>query len=208
MDYEKQIDLIRDLTEKVELGEVTILTGKNGSGKSLLRKMLPRRIADKTGKKDAAHVVSSISMESRSKKKYEFSALAALGIDDPTSPTGAESIHNIDNIFGNATVESPRYIVIDEPEIGMGEELVEALAIKLNDMFNPIPKNTYGIMVITHNRHLIKMIKGNFINLEGLSREEWLDRKIIPTDIKKFEDESLEFYRAINARIEKNEKSK
>lgn len=209
MDYEKQIDIIGESANKIQLNKVTILTGKNGSGKSLLRKLLARSIAEKTGKKDLSHLVASISMESRSQCKHDFGAFQSLGIDDPENPTGAESIHNINMIFKTVKEDSPRYIVIDEPEIGMGEELVAGLVGKLNSMFDPFPKQALGIMVVTHNRYLVKNLENaEFVNLEGLTKEEWLNRIIIPTNIKQFEDDALGLYRAINARIEKNKSKK
>ena len=200
MDYIKQIDeAIKGTAQKVEIGKVTVLTGKNGSGKSLLRKILASYIADKLGKgkDDFKGIVSGISMESRTNKKTDFSALNAMGIDDPTNPTSSETLHNIDSLVRSVSEKEPRYIVIDEPEIGMGEEMVMALVIKLNAMFNPLPAGCNGVLLITHNRYLVKNIVGEFLNMEGQSRDEWLNRELVPTDIKKFEEDSLGLYRAI-----------
>lgn len=38
MDYQEQIQKIRDFCDMIQPNKVTILTGKNGSGKSLVRK--------------------------------------------------------------------------------------------------------------------------------------------------------------------------
>lgn len=197
MDYNAQIQLIKDAGSTVKLGKLTVLTGKNGSGKSLLRKLMGALIAKQTGT-DPSHTVASVSMESRTQRKFDFSALNSLGIDDPTNPTSGETLYNIESLVKAGSSESkPRYIVIDEPEIGMGEEMVAALAIRLNEMFKKIPKSLFGVMIITHNRHLVKNLKGEFINLEGMTKKEWLNRKIIPTDIEQFKEDSLELYRAI-----------
>jgi len=199
MDYTKQIDeAIKGTAQKVEIGKVTVLTGKNGSGKSMLRKILASYIADKLGKDDIKGVVSGVSMESRTQRKFDFGALNSMGIDDPTNPTSSETLHNIDSLVRSVSEKQPRYLVIDEPEIGMGEEMVAALVIKLNDMFNPLPIGCNGVLLITHNRYIVENVKGEFLNMEGQTREEWLNRKIIPVDIEKFKEESLELYRAIN----------
>lgn len=224
MNYEKQIDTIITTAGKIKLGKVTVLTGKNGSGKSLLRKLLAASIfkkLEKAGKKsDIAHLVAAISMETRTQANYDFGAFASQGIDDPTNPTGSETINSIDAIFGSIKEDSPRFIVIDEPEIGMGEELIAALVIKLNAMFYPnagsknkksrmaLPKNAFGILVITHNRYIAENLGSEFLNLEGLSKEEWLTRIIVPTDIKVFQDDAIGLFRAINKRTEKNRKDK
>ena len=205
MDYEKQIDRIKECCDQTKVGVVTVLTGKNGAGKSLIRKLLAGYISEKTGT-DPAHTVASVSMESRTNKKENFSALNAAGIDDPTNPTSSESLYNIKSLVKSLSEKHPRYIVIDEPEIGMGEEMVAALVIRLNEMFETLPIGCLGVMFITHNRQLVKNIKGEFLNLESMTREEWLDREIVPTDLEQFETDSLGLFRAINARMERNRK--
>jgi ABC-type branched-subunit amino acid transport system ATPase component len=208
MDYDKQIDTIKECASTINPHTVTVLTGKNGSGKSLIRKLLSSFLCDKLGTK-VDKTVAAISMESRTQKKYEFSALSASGIDDPDNPTGAESLYNIDSLIKNACVaDNSRYLVIDEPEIGMGEELVMALCIKLNEMFNPLPPGCNGVLIITHNRYLVENITGEFRNIEGMDKTQWLERKLIPTNIKEFEDNAIGLYRAINIRISEYKKNK
>jgi len=201
MDYEKQIDRVIELANKIELDRVTVLTGRNGSGKSLVRKILPGPISEKAGT-DIKHTVASVSMESRTQKKYDFGALSALGIDDPTNPTGSETIHNIEMIMNAVGKDNRRYLVIDEPEIGCGEELVMAIVDKMNGMFGNLPDGCLGILVITHNRHIVKNLKADFINIEGMTKDEWLGREVVPVDIETFRNDALELYRAINKRVE------
>ncbi len=165
-------------------------------------------IADLTGQ-DPGKSVASVSMESRTQQKHDFGALRSIGIDDPTNPTSGETLYNIDSLVKNAISEtSKRYLVIDEPEIGMGEEMVAALCIKLNDMFKIMPVGCLGVLVITHNRYLVGNLNSEFINLECMTRDEWLARPIVPTDLEKFKEDSLGLYRAINDRIETNKKTK
>lgn len=195
MDYQAQIERIKEVSLAIPVCKVSVLTGKNGSGKSLLRKLMGSRIATKLGT-DEKHTVAAISMESRTNKKHDFGALNAMGIDDPTNPTSGETLHNIEGLVKSLS-HGPRYLVIDEPEIGMGEEMVAALAIRLNELFNPLPKGCFGVLVITHNRYLVKHLKAKFFNLEGLTKKQWLEREILPTDIEQFKVDSLELFRAI-----------
>lgn len=205
MDFIKQIDeAIKGTAQKVELNKVTVLTGNNGSGKSMVRKLIAFYLADKLGKKESNHLVASVSMESRTNKKdgtngtMNFDALSAMGIDDATNPTSEETLYNIDSVVKSVSAENPRYIVIDEPEIGMGEEMVAALVIKLNKMFETLPTGVLGVLLITHNRYIVQNINGEFLNMEGKSRVEWLNREIIPTNLEQFKEDSLGLYRAIN----------
>lgn len=202
MDYDKQIDTIFEAAKKVQLNQVTVLTGMNGSGKSLVRKLLSSFLSKRN---DAEIKVCSVSMESRSQLKHDFAALKAVGIDDPEAPTGCETVKNIRRIVNYASDQStPRFIVIDEPEIGMGEELVASLVNELHKLFHPLPSNCIGVMLITHNRYIVRNLKSKFVNMEGMLRSEWLERKIVPTDIAKFEDDSLGLWRRINNRMEEN----
>ena len=204
MDYDLQIEAIKETAKSVNPNVVTILTGKNGSGKSLLRKLVGNYLAEKLGT-PPEKTVASVSMESRSQRKFEFSALASIGIDDPECPTSSESIKNIDMLLSSAChKDNPRYIVIDEPEIGMGEEMVMALAIKLNKSFAVLPEGCLGVLIITHNRYLVTHVQAEFRNIEGMDRHEWLTREIIPTDLKQFQEDSMGLWRAISNIINKN----
>jgi DNA polymerase (family X) len=65
----------------------------------------------------------------------------------------------------------------------------------------PMPENCYGILVITHNRYIVENLKAEFLNLECMTRTEWLQRKIIPTDLEQFEKDSIELFRTVQNRI-------
>ena len=49
-DWNKHVDRIIEIADSIEPGKLTILTGSNGSGKSVIRKLLPTRIQEKLGK--------------------------------------------------------------------------------------------------------------------------------------------------------------
>lgn len=59
------------------------------------------------------------------------------------------------------------------------------------------------MLVITHNRYIVENLKGTFLNFEGMKRDEWLSRKIVPTDIATFEKESSELFHAIQKKLNK-----
>jgi ABC-type dipeptide/oligopeptide/nickel transport system ATPase component len=200
MKPEEKVDSIKEICNQIQPGKVTVLTGKNGSGKSLVRKLLAYYIAEKLGKEDPKGLVNGVSMQSRTQKKYEFSALSSLGIDDPANPTGLETIdNNILPLFKSLENEGSRFLVIDEPEIGAGEELVAAIVNILNDLISTTNHN--GVLIITHNRYVVNNLKVDlFINMEGMSKDEWLNRPIIPTNIQEFKDESLALWRYVESK--------
>lgn len=163
--------------------------------------MLPGAVAEKTGA-DSNHIVASVSMETRTQRRFEFGALSALGIDDPDNPTSLETLYKINKLLEVCSPENKRFLVIDEPEIGMGEEMVAAITILLNKTFESLPDGCLGVLIITHNRHIVSHLNGDFINLEGMTKEEWLNREIIPTDLKQLEEDALGLYRAIVKKIQ------
>ena len=63
------------------------------------------------------------------------------------------------------------------------------------------PENCYGVLVITHSDRVVRTLKHDaFVNLEGMSEEEWLNREIVPTDFEQLEKESNELFCAIRDR--------
>ena len=202
MNYDNQIDNIKSIADKIPIGKVTLLTGKNGSGKSLVRKLTGIYIAEKLGFKNKS-VAASTSLQQRTESRTDFGALSSAMHDDPTSPTSLETFEKIKYLLKICKPDNKRFLIIDEPEIGMGEEMVAALTIFLNESLNPIPENCYGILIITHNRYIVENLTSEFLNLEGLTREEWLSRKIIPTDLKTFEEDSLKLFQTIQNQIKK-----
>lgn len=120
--------------------------------------------------------------------------------DLDSNPTSVSTLHLINQVIDI----KDRFLVFDEPEIGMGEETLMGLINLLNEKFNPLPTDIYGVLVITHSRLVVENLKSDFINIEGMNREEWLNRKIIPADLEEVEDWSLELFRTIQNRINDN----
>lgn len=87
-----------------------------------------------------------------------------------------------------------QYIIIDEPEIGMGEELIMSLVDYLN---RELGKNlNRGFLIITHNRYLVENLNyKKFFNCDGIkTKEEWLTRPMKKANLKILEDNSLFFH--------------
>lgn len=200
MSVEEKLENIKALTDSIQPHKISVLTGRNGSGKSLVRKLLGFYMADKMGKDSPNGVVSGVSMQSRTEKKHDFGALSALGIDNPENPTGLETIDNNLVPLFNSLKQGSRYLVIDEPEIGSGEELVAAMVNWLNETLPTL--DHWGVLIITHNRYIVEHLNYNhFFNMEGLTKDEWLNRKIEPVSLEAFRNDSLELWRHIASKL-------
>lgn len=204
MNYEEQLAKIKEISRKVNLNEVTILTGKNGCGKSLVRKLVGYHLAEKLGlDPEKEPVTAAASLQARTESRPDLGGFSSIMHDDPTNPTSYETFKMIKQLLKVLKVDNKRFLVVDESEIGMGEELVAAFVEWFNSVFEKIPEYCYGVLVITYNRYIVENLKGVFLNFEGMTREEWLNRKIVSVDIEKFEEDSLELFRAIQKRLNK-----
>ena len=114
-------------------------------------------------------------------------------MDEPTDPTSLCSYSNVETLL-NTFVKNPesskRYLVLDEPEIGMTKESQLGLALLI--------KKTYGVLIISNSEYFISRLAniGVFLNMDGYeSVDEWANRTIIPTDFSKLSKESSDLYR-------------
>ena len=201
----KHIDRLLEILDGIEIGKITILTGGNATGKSVIRKILNAHLSKELDKKN---VTSSISMQLRTRGN---SSLLGTGLDSMHSDMEWESTgeHSLDLLCGllktNASKEmadeNKRYIVLDEVETGMSKEVLLGVCNMLNSEMDSILKNTYGILIITHSEDVVRNVKHDaFFNIDGMTEEEWLNREIVPVTPDEIKNWSNALYRAINKR--------
>lgn len=199
-DWNPHIDRLIKIAESIELGKLTILTGSNGSGKSVIRKLLPTRIQEKLGKDSPERLVSSLSFMSR----CALNSMCGINFlrDSEWTSTGDNTVHLLKSILNH----DERFIVLDEVELGMGEELQLSIANYINSIKDEVLKKSYGLLVITHSRIVAKTLKEDaFFNIDGIeTKEEWLNREIVPTDLDQFEKDCEELFVAIRDRSKKD----
>lgn len=189
------VENLLELTDKIEPHKITILTGSNGSGKSFVRKMIGAKMPSRKGKL----TVASTSMERRAGLNM-YGAMGAFMSDADWNPTSMETIKLINGVLS----QEDRYVVIDEPEIGMGEEMVLGLVEHLNVKFKE-PNN--GVLIITHSRLIVEHLEHDlFLNIDGLSHKEWLSRKLVPFGVEELHEKSELMFREIQNRINAAEK--
>lgn len=203
--YEKHLNHLIDLTDSIDVNKITILTGPNGSGKSLVRKLIASTVAKERPEINAKEVVASVSQERRTNSNAAWGAMSSVFSDLPWNPTSLETYHlckrlSQDNLKG-------RYLIFDEPEIGMSEEGILGWSLWFKKTFGDYSS---GILIITHSRILVESLRdiSEFVNISGLSRDEWLNREIIPVDFDQLDEESDKLYQTVQKRIEETKKRK
>lgn len=198
-DYNKHIDYLIDTTKQIKQNEITILTGRNASGKSLVRKLLRASIIEQTGKKKVR--IPHASQELRTHSNPELGALCTFAHDLEWLATSHNTIDTIKKVL---KTENPDFIILDEPEIGLGEELQMGLINYLNANLKKLP---CGVLVITHNKNtVLNLHHDKFLNLEKMTEDEWVNRKIEPLSVKDFKNFSNEFFKVVRDRMNKNKK--
>ena len=189
---EQHVDNLSDIMDNIPSKGITILTGSNGSGKSLIRNQFIFRLAQRAGveAKNFKGKLGSVSMQKRTESQPEWGAMSSVMHDTPWLPTSQNTLDLIDRVIET----SFEYIIIDEPEIGMGEEIVMALVDYLNDKFQK--HSDKGYMIITHNRYIVEHLNSDyFFNLDGIkTKEEWLNRPLVKANLETLKENKLYFY--------------
>lgn len=203
---DEHINRLVQIMDEIEINKVTILTGGNALGKSLIRKQLPFHIVDKLKdvgiEQDIRHVVTSTSMQARTESRPDWGALSSCMHDMPWSSTSDSTIHMLDMLLKER--DEKRYFVIDELEIGMSREVAIGTAMYVNNQLKNLLKISYGLLVITHSADVVKTIKHDkFINIEGLSEEEWINRNVEPVDPKDIQEWANELFKRVEERSKK-----
>jgi ABC-type Mn2+/Zn2+ transport system ATPase subunit len=202
INIEDHINNLIDIRDSIKLNEVTILTGDNATGKSVIRKTLWQHINDLLGIDEQKSFVSDISMERRTGLHPEMGGGGIFLRDCGWTPTSMETYRFIKGVF-QALNSNKRFIVLDEPEIGASKEVQKAFAKYINNFYEEIHDNNkcYGLLVITHSDEIIKNLKcDNFLNIQGLTKEEYLNREIKDIDLEEIEKFSLDLFRGIRDR--------
>ncbi len=200
-DFEKHIDNLIDVCDRIKPNDVTVLVGPNGYGKSLIRKLL----GDPNSELGKA---ASISMQRRTQPNHDFAAFSTLAIDDAETATSNSSFMLIDQLFKST---SKQYLILDEPEVGMGKEAILGLANWVDRKVEERKekKDWNGMLVITHSDYLISNLKyDNFIDLNGLSFEQWKTREINPIDPEALRTWCHKMWLTIVRRSEQNKANK
>ena len=198
-DVKDAFNRLTDAFGSIEFDGITILTGSNGSGKSMIRKQFGFAMARELDLEpiEGHRLIMSTSMDARTGSNPEMGALSGMMRDTEWIATSQDTLDNLKSLFKSAEKVKDKYIIIDEFEIGCGEETTLALTNIINDSLYNLIKNKKirGATIITHSRiGVANLVYDHFVNIEGMTKDEWLNREIIPTDLDKLEENELFSY--------------
>lgn len=174
---------ILDALDQIKTGHVTILTGDNGTGKSLIRKVLCSSLRNQEN--DDTIKIADISMEKRTGLHAGLGGGGVFLRDVEWVATSDNSLSFLYSLFNSA---KDRYLVLDEPELGMSQDLQKSIGIYLSKRIPETMKENRGMLIITHSREFVRSLSVEhvFVNLQKKSEEEWLNESAKEIDLDDF----------------------
>ena len=189
MNYDQQFGKVLDVSDAIPMdGSISVLTGRNGSGKSLVRKFLAIHAKAKH-KKNVVHA----SMQLRTGDHSNLGGLGGIFRDHEEYSTSSHTAYLVQTACRSL---HGGFLCIDEVEVGLGEETILGIVEWLNSNLVESLKGTLGCLVITHSRLVVQNLKyDHWFSLDDYKTpQEWLDRKIVPTDLDKLAKENHDFF--------------
>ena len=174
---------ILDALDQIKTGHVTILTGDNGTGKSLIRKVLCSSLRNQEN--DDTIKIADISME---KRTGLHAGLGGGGVFLRDVEWVATSDNSLSFLYSLLNSAKDRYLVLDEPELGMSQDLQKSIGIYLSKRIPETMKENRGMLIITHSREFVRSLSVEhvFVNLQKKSEEEWLNESAKEIDLDDF----------------------
>jgi ABC-type multidrug transport system ATPase subunit len=172
--------------------KLVLVTGDNASGKTVIRRTYGSR-ARKLGLQ-----VGYIANDSRAgANDNPIAHLMIYGSEDEES-TGAITCKSVTGIFKAVKEWDDNVVIIDEPELGLGEEAQLGMGLFLKQAIDELEDSTKKVIICTHSRQIISVLADvphTFINVgwKYKTAHEWLNRKIVPImpdEVEQFSDET------------------
>jgi hypothetical protein len=136
--------------------KVIVMAGDNASGKSLVCRYIRQRA------QEAGLLSIEISMADRNKKGYMEMArsLGRYGDEDAESTGHLTFYRLVKDIERLQEKKEPWLLVLDEPELGMGEDYFDALGKYIGSLVNDFEANKYcqGVVIVSHAKVLLKSL--------------------------------------------------
>lgn len=94
LSIKNSIEIIRNYMKQIESDKITILTGSNSSGKSLIQQQLAFKLAKELDSSPRKLTID-ISMAKRTTSNPDIDVLTSFIADDPTEPTNLATFYHI-----------------------------------------------------------------------------------------------------------------
>ena len=193
--------LIANLTEGGE-HPLVLITGENATGKSFLRRLYYVLFKEYRG-------IECIHLSQQGRSTGGVMRAFVYG-DESWESTGYISAGTIEGGVRTCNDREKEHAIIwDEPDIGLSDSYAAGVGVEIRKFVENLPKLTFGVVIITHSKHLIKQLlplKPHHLRLgDNKSLESFLNERVKPKDIKKLRDSGIETFRKISAILKRKE---
>ena len=174
---------------------LVVVTGDNGSGKSLVRRMYCAW-ASKRGVEQMP-----FSMQFRSGGGFERAIIFGSEDWEATGIISASAF--LKSISSSANRTNPHLIVWDEPDLGLSEGYSLGMGKEIRRFISNPPKYLWGAVLMTHSKGLlgeaVNGLKPHHLALdENVPLNEWLERREPARPIDGLLEMGLRRFRAIS----------
>jgi hypothetical protein len=174
--------------------KLLVITGENASGKSMIRRFISS-LAKKNN-------IEPISVSPELKQNGGIASCFIFG-DESWKASGCIAANVVMGAISNSQKREHQHIVIlDEPDMGMSDNLAAGCSKKITEYCSISPKNLKLFVVITHRKAMMEVFQkegcshmrvgDNKSDLFKLCRE-----KIKPADPEEVIEKSMELFRTL-----------
>jgi DNA repair ATPase RecN len=149
-------DVLPSLFEEGTNPRALVITGENAGGKSLAVAILRQLSAELAKLEDGKLEVMDIGMNRRVAAGIERSFIFG---HEATESTGNVSIRTaIRGIENSRARDQPHWLILDEPDIGVGDGYHQAIGQYFADFAKTLHPACMGFAVVTHSREIAREI--------------------------------------------------
>jgi len=193
------------LVEPRTLERVWVVSGENAGGKSLFCRALQQIVAADSKEAGSPVEVMRVGMDMRTQSGVLRGMMFGSEQDDSTGKNSVQTL-----LTGISTARSrtnPHWLVLDEPDVGVGEGYRHAIGELFASFATDLPDNTLGFFVVTHAREIAApMIRAGASSVrigdDLRPVEEWLREGDLPKtvdDLRELSRKGTERFRAIGS---------
>ncbi len=195
------------LIEPRQLERVWVISGENAGGKSLFCRAVQQLTVNDSKEAGTPVEVMRVGMDMRTTSGVQRALMFG---NESNDSTGKNSISCL--MAGMRTAEGrehPHWLVLDEPDIGVGEGYRHAIGELFAQFGNNLPENTLGFIVVTHAREIAAPMVAAGASSVRVGDDlrpvsEWLQDGDLPKtieDLKQLPMRSTERLRAVAAAL-------
>lgn len=175
--------------------KLVLITGENATGKSFVRRLYCGAI-----KKSGVEVIH-LSQEGRSSGGIVRAFVYGDESHDSTGYLTSRLITTGVNTCKGRI--DPHYIIWDEPDLGLSDSYAGGVGVEIRKFVETLPELTKGVVVITHNKSLVRQllpVNPSHLRLGGCpDLNTWLNTFSDPADISVLENRNHAMFRSIDS---------